>query len=333
MNVLERRNSNRCSRRSRRNSLAPLCVGALVLAAKVPYLWRAWVSSPLDRANIELYGLLALAALALGVVALRRVDAQKPVRCGVDGWLAGLFAFGVLAMFAVGIVRDVNAIQLIAGVLFLWSMAWMAFGRLAAVAFSPAALLAILAVPGVIYWMTNAARSSLVAKPFEPFAPIFTADSQSGMLGRELHPSPRFTRFFRTSSAHQFIYADPSNTVAVLAVTVGEDIHEIHPATHCLRSAGWKVEAERLVRMARQGGTLEVDEALVQSVDGRMLVWIWYSSDDASTGSFILFRRMHSGESLWRTYQVSTALADGLDAVDEARERLRRFLGLEVAND
>ena len=79
----------------------------------------------------------------------------------------------------------------------------------------------------------------------------------------------------------------------------------------------------------RGGGVLEVDETLVESVDGRMLVWIWYSSDDASTGSFLQFRRMHSSASLWRTYQISTFLDDGHHAVEEARGRLMRFLDLE----
>ena len=69
-------------------------------------------------------------------------------------------------------------------------------------------------------------------------------------------------------------------------------------------------------------------DAVVESIDGRMLVWIWYSSDAASTGSFLHFRRMHSAATRWRTYQIATSLGDAPDALADARGRLERFLKL-----
>lgn len=307
---------------SRSTRAALLAIAALPLAVKAPYIWRAWVSSPIDRAHLNLFGLLSIAAVAVGVAVIRR--RRNAIRSG--GVLATAFLIAVGIPYVFGVYRDVNALQLIAGVCILWSAGWFLFGRMAAAFFAPAALFAILAVPGTMYWMRNAS-SSLAAAPCAPFAPEFSVDSQKGMLGRELQPSAGFTRFFRTSSAHQFMYASPSNSVSVLAVTVGDDIHEIHPATHCMRSAGWRVVSEGIARMERpNGGALEVDEAVVESIDGRMLVWIWYSSDAASTGSFLHFRRMHSAATRWRTYQIATSLGDAPDALADARGRLERFL-------
>ena len=313
-----------CRRSTARNRFALLAIAAVPLAAMAPYLWRAWVSSPIDRANLKLFGTLSLVAVAVGLVAYRRL--RPAIRSG--GLMAAAFFAVAVFMFFLGVNRDVNAIRLVAGVCILLSVVWGLFGNVAAGLFAPAALFAILAVPGTLYWMRNA-PSLFATAPCAAFAPEFTADSQEGMLGRELPPSPGFTRFFRTSSARQFTYANPSNSVSVLAVSVGDNIHEIHPATHCLRSSGWRVASEKLFRMQHpKGGEFEVDEAVVESFDGRMLVWVWYSSDEASTGSFLNFRRMHTAAGRWRTYQVATALGDGSDALADARRRLEMFIGL-----
>ena len=306
---------------------ALIALAAVPLAVKAPYLWRAWVSSPIDRAHLKLYGILSLCAVAVAVFLLRRMrgDCQRVWPPAVVRLLS-LVAFALL--YVVGVVRDVNAIQLIAGIGIVWSAGWLLFGRAAAGLFAPAAVLAVLAVPGTLYWMRNVS-TAFALTPHDPFTPEFTVSSQKGMLGRAVPPSPGFTQFFRTSRANQYVYANPSNCVTVLAVEVGDDIHEIHPATHCLRSGGWRVESEEVVQVGHpNGGILEVDEAVVESFNGRMLVWIWYSSDTVSTGSFLHFRRMYSEQSRWRTYQVATALGAGADAIAVGRERMRRFLGL-----
>ena len=192
--------------------------------------------------------------------------------------------------------------------------------------FAPAALLATLAVPGTLYWMGNLSAAYTI-ETREAFVPDFTPRSQPGMMGREMQPSPAFTRFFRTSEARQFGYADVSNNVSVLSVKIGGDIHEIHPATHCLRTGGWRIVSEKVVPVKHPaGGVLDVDEALVDSINGRMLVWIWYSSDKVSTGSFLHFRSMYSPEGHWRTYQVVTSAAGGDEGIADARRRLQRFI-------
>ena len=308
--------------------LVLLALSAVPLAVKVPYLWRAWVTSPLDRAHLNLYGALALVALCAAIVVLRR---WCPADMRTKGRIPAVVLLGVfLTVYVIGLLRDVNAFQLIAAVGIIWSAAWLALGHLAALLFAPAALFAILAVPGTLHWMRNI--SSVCAfTPRAAFAPEFTPRSQPGMLGREVPLSPAVKRFFRTSEAHQFTYANVSNTVSVLAVSIGGDIHEVHPATHCLRSGGWRIVAEKIVQVEHpDGGVLEVDEAVADSFNGRMVIWIWYSSDDASTGSFLHFRRMYSESARWRTYQVATPAGEGEEGLAAARRLLRRFLVREV---
>lgn len=306
--------------------LVLLALSAAPLAIKAPYLWHTWATSPIDRGHLNLYGVLALvmAGVAIAVLRGRPTDGRGRV-----GGLAAVSLGVLLAAYAAGVGLDVNALQLIAAVGILWSVAWLAFGRVAALLFAPAALLAALAVPGTLYWIRNISSASAFT-PRAAFAPEFSPRSQPGMLGREVPPSPRFTRFFRTSDAHQFAYADLSNRVSVLAVAIGGDVHEVHPATHCMRSGGWRILSEKIAQVEHPGGgVLEVDEAVVDSLQGRMLVWIWYSSDKVSTGSFLHFRMLYSESARWRTYQVATPAGEGETGVGAARKLLRRFLARE----
>lgn len=210
------------------------------------------------------------------------------------------------------------------------SCAWLTLGHVAALLFAPAALFATFAVPGTLYWMRNIA-SVRAFTPRAAFVPEFTPRSQMGMIGREVPLSPGVARFFRTSDAHQFAYANASNAVSVLAVSIGGDIHEVHPATHCLRSGGWRIVAEKIVQVEHpNGGVLEVNEAIADSFRGRMIIWIWYSSNEVSTGSFLHFRRMYSEAGHWRTFQVATPAGEGEAGLAAARRLLRRFLARET---
>lgn len=312
--------------RRTRIRLALLALAAVPLAVKVPYLWRAWIYSPIDRAHLKLYGALALVAIGAAIAVLRGLSTDRRTKGGI--LLAALLVVFLIA-YGVGILRDVNALQLIAAVGILWSASGLTQGALAALLFAPAAFLATLAVPGTLYWMRNISAACAVT-PRAAFAPEFSPHSQPGMVGREVPPSASSKRFFKTSEARQFAYANISNSVSVLSVLIGGDIHEIHPVTHCLRTSGWRILSEKIVQVAHpNGGVLEVDEAVADSLNGRMLVWIWYSSSEASTGSFLHFRRMYSESAGWRTYQVATSAGTGEEGLAAARKLLQRFLSRE----
>ena len=297
-------------------------LAAALLALKIPYLRQAWATSPLDRANMASYGALTLIAAVAGALAARKCRPSIRPRGGV---FAPLLLVGAFLALGFGLMRSINALQLLAPIAALWLTAWMRFGR-RALFFAPCAVLAALAVPGVLYWTENFIAQSR-STPHAAYTPTFTPDSQSGMLGRKIPVSKSAEALFKTSKPRHFIYADDAGCVRVLAVEIGSDIHEIHPASHCMKSAGWRISAEKLREIALSDGeTLEVDEVLAASTEGKMLVWIWFSSGEISTGSFLMFRRLYSPDGAWRTYQVSTELGESDDAIGAARERLRNFL-------
>lgn len=160
---------------------------------------------------------------------------------------------------------------------------------------------------------------------YRPFSPEFTSDSAPGFIGRELPNSADVRWFFRTSDAHFFRYADALGPVSALQVNVGNNIHEIHPAALCLRSGGWDIISEKPCEVTIKGKQIQVSEIQAEHGPARILVWVWYSSYDFSTGSFISFRRytgLKKGKD-WRTYQVSVPLGESRAS---ARQRLLRFL-------
>ena len=300
--------------------LAFLALAAIPFAVKFAYLRRAWVSSPIDHIHLGLYGTLALIFVFIAVVAKLywRFLAVKPLAQSRSLKLMVLPCI----LYVIGIVWSMNAVQLISSVLILWTAAWALYGRVSGIMLAPAAVCAVLAVPGSLYWLGNA-YAAFVSTPNPAYAPEFSVDSQVGMLGLEEPANPLL---FRTSHARQFRYENPTNSITVLAVEIGKDVHEVHPATHCLRSAGWRIVSENIVEVdgVRDDSPFAVTEAVVDSISGKLLVWIWYSSDELSTGSFLHFRRLYKSSVRWFTYQLSTSI--GPDGKDAASRRLATFL-------
>lgn len=305
--------------------LVLLVLATIPFAVKVAYLNRAWVSSPVDRARLGLWGTAALliAFLALVMKLVRRFPAERPISRSRS---LRVLPFPIL-LYIAGLALDVNSVQLVASVGILWATAWMLYGRTSGLMLAPAAVCAVLAVPGSSYWLGKASNG-FTAPVTAAYAPSFGPRTQNGYLGREMPATDSFSRFFRTSDAHQFRFASDRDEVSVLSVRIGKDIHEIHPATHCLRSSGWTIRSEALrdVTLAERDESLSVTEAIATDEAGdSLLVWVWYSSDASSTGSFIRFRRLYSPSVDWRTYQLTTFV--GFDGdIERARQKLRTFL-------
>lgn len=305
--------------------LGILALAAIPFAVKVVYLMRAWVTSPIDRLHLGLYGSLSLLFVVIAVAAKLhwRFQTVKPIQYSRSLRLAVV----PLVLYVIGLIWSVNALQLIASVGFLWAVAWALYGRVSGFMLAPAAVCAVLAVPGSIYWISRAGQA-FMGEAVAAFAPAFAPGSQKGYLGREIEPDAAFVRFFRTSEARQFAYANVSNSFSVLSVKIGRDVHEIHPATHCLRSDGWHVESDELrrVELAGRADPLQVTEAVVQKGDRRALVWIWYSTDRRSVGSFLQFRQLYSRDDSWNEFQIMTSIGSGEQALDRARRALAEFL-------
>lgn len=143
-------------------------------------------------------------------------------------------------------------------------------------------------------------------------------------LGRELPADEGFRRFFQNSDAHNHRYVGPDNwNYSMLSVQCGSDIHEIHPASHCLRSAGWKIDSERQRDITLRGKTYNVTEVQGHLGKSEMLLWVWYSNEKYSTGNFISFRRWWTGKEKWSTYQLGVY---GNAPLEERREHLLALL-------
>ena len=137
-------------------------------------------------------------------------------------------------------------------------------------------------------------------------------------LGRKQTLDPSFARFFQQSEAHDFVYADTAgNSVSVLEIKCGDNVHEIHPASHCMRSSGWEIVSEQLVTHTINGQTMQITEIIAKNKTATLFVWSWFSNDYLSTGSFLNFRRLWSSKSQWRSYQVSTNMYNGKEKAEK----------------
>ena len=386
-------------------------LGASLYLAKLPYLLGAWKSSPMDRPDRFIF----IAASLTGVLALfaamrRRITPLHDSQSIAATWwrivpalfprlAAALAAASSLAAFAYALAIGVNALEIVAAILFNASLVAAVCGFDAAVALSPAFFMFSLAVPSSTYWLGTyfgvdaasvtigkyalAAAAALLevklarsdpVKPLLPrravvaaaaaaavlaagvalkmriegeaiadgaaFRPDFSAvgavngsgasatgpgtSAAGAFLSREVEPDAAFKRFFHTSEAKQWIFADRERVINVLEVRLGKDIHEIHPSTHCLRSTGWRVVSECTREETLNTHRLALAEAYVTRGSESAVNWTWYSDASIETPSFVRFRsRAATGD--WRIYQIRVSAAEG---VEKARAALREFLSL-----
>ena len=153
----------------------------------------------------------------------------------------------------------------------------------------------------------------------DSFIPVFQPHCGE-FWGRKIVPDENTKRFFATSKVEQFRYTKNNVDISVLAVKCGRNIHEIHPASHCLRTSMWVVHSEKILYLNDKFAVTEI-----QARKGRanILVWVWYSSEKFSTPGFLGFRRHFKPGGHYHTYQVSLPLDDGVDA---SRSELRKFI-------
>ena len=118
----------------------------------------------------------------------------------------------------------------------------------------------------------------------------------------------------------QFRYTKEGTDISVLAVKCGSDIHEIHPASHCLRTSRWTIHSEKVLYLQEDFAVTEIDASKGRL---RYLTWVWYSSDRFSTPGFLGFRKHFTKSSNNFTCQISTPV--GKD-IEKSREELRKFI-------
>ncbi len=346
------------------------CIAALPLLSQLPYICRAWRTSPLD-AHDWLFVPCFIVVLAAALYWHKRVATTLDKH----DYLA-LLPLVISVAGMIGARRyDIHAIFIASSIVFWWAICWLAYGwRMAYALIPPFGILSMLTTSST-YWLCFFLEISpafafalkcafalgcaslcavILTSGHVPcrrtvtFCVFFLASivlqfhvrtagklfpaanlpfviQCGGYLGVELPVDENFRRFFRTSDARQFRYIgdEYAEAVSLLRVKCGADIHEVHPASHCLRSSGWQIDSEQMMICGYEGRQMQVSEVLAKRDGVSMLVWCWYSSPDVSTGSYLTFRRKWNANTQWTIYQLSVPCYSG---IEDARAVLTDFL-------
>ena len=143
-------------------------------------------------------------------------------------------------------------------------------------------------------------------------------------IGIEMDKDKSFERFFKYSDAHHYKYSlDNTVNFTLLTVDCHHNIHEIHPASHCLRTTGWTIESEKPIQVTIEEKIFNVTEVKASWRKSKILLWVWYSNDNVSTGNFICFRRLWRESEKWSSYQLGIL---DINDLDESRSLLKDIL-------
>ncbi len=328
----------------------------------VPYLMQAWRSSRLDSLDWIFYLLtipaavwavrdnkcgkhdwralfLAIPALFLALTKnFHHVNALSVLGSSVFVWSAAYLAGGwnfayrllpcllllvlgtpsssyrMAQMLTLSTAAAMAAKFLIAAVAGMWIYANKRWGKVVkceAILFSGAALLScvVLMHADELYYTGD---SNIPAFPTHA----------GNFYGRSITPDENTRRFFATSRVEQFRYLSGSQEISVLAVKCGKDVHEIHPASHCLRTSRWVVTNEKITALRPDFAVTEID---AHRGGTRALIWVWYSNDEFSTPGFLGFRRRFRPDGNYYTFQISVPVANDIDS---ARKVLKEFVSV-----
>ena len=341
-----------------------LAAGPLFYLSKLPYLVRAWRISPMDRWDmIALPAAFLAAVIALRGTGERRVaDSIAPIKLVplitavllfIGAQLVSVNSFAILAAAAVwwcccfAVLTPERASALLPAFLILclgctsstyWlgyllsastPMVWLIKGAAAA----GLVLLAVFRVPvkleitafiacftaGIIWWNS----ADILSRTSEALL-LDIQRPPAGCLVRKEPASESIKRFFRNSTVRSFSIADDHAGCHLLEISEVRDIHEIHPAGHCLRSSGREILSERMMKLRVKSRKIPVTVMMTRWRGGRELVVVWYSTPVYSCSSFLAFRRHWRADEKWRIYQISIP-ADRSES--EAFLRLESMIG------
>ena len=172
--------------------------------------------------------------------------------------------------------------------------------------------------------LTGTLTSRGTGKTAAAFRPDFSAPVE-GFTTTETDLTEDTMRFFEGATVHQYVIADGVFRASVLDVKCGDDIHKIHPASHCLRSGGAEILSESVVmHTLPDGRSLPVTEIRSKVRGTPVLTFVWYTGPEETIGSFYTFRRKWSASKQWHSYQIVTEVYDGNE--DAARKFLLKLL-------
>jgi len=173
----------------------------------------------------------------------------------------------------------------------------------------------------ILFGAVTIRKGDRTASPFRPDL----ASAPDGLTVREVPLSEDSIRFFEGAEVHQYAIGDGLFQASILEVKCGDDIHKIHPASHCLRSSGAEILSESVVMHTMPDGrSLPVTEIRSRIRGTPVLTFVWYTGPHESIGSFFSFRRKWSPSDQWYSYQVVTEIYNGNE--DAARDFLLGLL-------
>ena len=160
--------------------------------------------------------------------------------------------------------------------------------------------------------------------PSPPFRPDLTS-APVGFTIAEIPQTEDSIRFFEGTEVHQYRITDGVFLCSFLEVKCADDIHKIHPASHCLRSGGAVIQSEEVVTHTMPDGRkLSVTEIRSKLRGTPILTFVWYTGPDETLGSYFRFRSCWSSSEQWYSYQAVTEIYD--DNEDAARKFLLDLL-------
>ena len=183
-----------------------------------------------------------------------------------------------------------------------------------------------------VFWFLLAAGAiltgTLVSRGTGKTAAAFRPDLTTTVEGFTTTETPLTEdtiRFFEGAIVHQYTISDGVFRASILEVKCGNDIHKIHPASHCLRSSGAEILSESVVMHTMPDGrNLPVTEIQSKLHGTPILTFVWYTGPEETIGSFYTFRRKWSPSKQWYSYQIVTEVYDGNE--DAARKFLLNLL-------
>lgn len=147
---------------------------------------------------------------------------------------------------------------------------------------------------------------------FPPFQPDFEKLQSGDFIGKAAAISDLDRRFFEDAILYKYYFASENQAINVLNVICSNNIQKIHPASHCLRSSGWKIRQEARQQIHFQDKDIFLTEIIADNQLQRIMSWVWYSSQYRSVSSFIRFRSLYPSwkeDEVWQEYQVTTPIA------------------------
>ncbi|MFA6930219.1 MAG: exosortase-associated EpsI family protein [Lentisphaeria bacterium] len=334
--------------------IALLCLaGFIPLLTKFPYMVQAWKQSSLDRPD-SLFLLLFLLMLTASLPKIISARQAPP------DWRALSILLPAFLLFVVSHIYRINAIGIIAGIIFAWAVFWLCLSWPAALLATPSFGVLLLSCTSSRYWLTHFlmplqldgifikiifaffcllclillltrkirfspgsfcfanlfvlglllllhGQSSHTQNP--PCQPSFKSLISGDFIGKPSEITDFDRHFFQDAILKKYYFASRQQAINVLNVTCSNNIHQIHPASHCLRTSGWKILQENPTDFFYQNKKIAITEIIAQNKLTKMMVWVWYSNQYRSVGNFLRFRSLYptwKDDEIWHEYQIAT---------------------------